>query len=118
MISQLRKDFKKKKLVLLYLDLMEAKTYLLDGTFEKCYQMLIDSQKKLEKERKIPKQILSLLNEVWSSYQWQRGNFDRCHQSLLSFLVYSDLNKLSPCEKQEVIYRLITCMFYLPKIFK
>lgn len=113
MISQLKKSYKKKKLVILYLELMEAKTQLLEGAHEKCYQMLMDSQKKLEKERKIPKQILSLLNEVWSSYQWQRGNYDRCHQSLLSFLVYSDLKKLSPFEKQEVIYRLITCKIIL-----
>lgn len=108
-IAQLRKTFKKKKLVLLYLDLLEAKTYLLADNFEKCYQALLDTQKKLEKERKIPKQILSLLNEVWASYQWRRENYDRCHQSLLSFLVYSDLAKLSQAEKQEVIYRLVTC---------
>jgi hypothetical protein len=88
---------------------MEAKTYLLEGLFEKCFEALLETQKKLEKERKIPKKILSLLNEVWSSYQWKRENYDRCHQSLLSFLVYSDLNKLSQDEKKEVIYRLITC---------
>lgn len=109
MISQVRKNFKKKKLVLMYMDLVQAKTYLLENLYEKCFQALLDTQKKLEKERKIPKQILSLLNEVWASYQWKRENYDRCHQSLLSFLVYSDLNKLSPVEKQEVIYRLITC---------
>lgn len=109
MISQIRKTFKKKKLVLLYLDLMEAKTYLLEDLPEKCYEALLKTQKKLEKERKIPKKILSLLNEVWSSYQWKRENYDRCHQALLSFLVYSDLNKLSQEEKKEVIYRLITC---------
>lgn len=112
LIDQLRKTFKKKKLVLLYLDLMEAKTYLLENLFEKCYQALLDTQKKLEKERRIPKQILSLLNEVWASYQWKRENYDRCHQSLLSFLVYSDLNKLSCQEKQEVIYRLIACNLF------
>ena len=112
MISQLRKTFKKKKLVLLYLDLVKAKTYLLEKNLEECYETLLDTQKKLEKERKIPKQILCLLNEVWASYQWQRENYQRCHQSLLSFLVYSDLNRLSPKEQEQVIYRLIVCKIY------
>ena len=109
MISQLRKTFKKKKLVILYLKLVEAKTYLLAERLQECFETLLETQKKLEKERKIPKQILSLLNEVWASYQWQRENYQRCHQSLLSFLVYSDLNRLSLLEQQQVIYRLVIC---------
>ena len=94
------------------LKLVSAKMNLQNGLDQKCFEILNEVQKSLDSERKVPKQILSLFNEVWSTYHWQREHYNRCHQSLLSFLVYSDLSSLSAIESKEVIYRLILSKKY------
>ena len=108
-ITKFERIFKKSSLVLLYLQIVTAKTYLQNSKHRECYELLLQTQKELKEIRKIPKNILSLINEVWAAYFWQKENYIRCHQSLLSFLVYSNPKKLSVFEKNEVIYRLIIC---------
>lgn len=112
-ISKFESAFRKHDQVLLFLKLVTAKTHLQTNLHEKCHEILTETQNELSLHRSIPKQVLSLLNEVWAAYHWQREHYLRCHQSLLSFLVYSDLNKLSLLEKREVIYRLIICNHFL-----
>lgn len=108
-IVHFEKIFKKSNLVVLYLNIVKAKTFLQNNEHKQCYDTMLKAQIELKEIRKTPKQLLSLANEVWAAYFWQREDFMRCHQSLLSFLVYSNLNKLSLFEKNEVIYRLIIC---------
>lgn len=108
-ISKFDQSFRKKGLVTQHLRLVRAKTHLQNNQHKETLQILNQMQTELEKVRELPKAILSLLNEVWAAYQWTRGQFERCHQSLLSFLVYCELDALDWREKEQVVYRLMWC---------
>lgn len=108
-ISKFDQSFRKKGLVTQHLRLVRAKTHLQNNQDKEALEILNQMQNELEKVRELPKAILSLLNEVWAAYQWNRGQFERCHQSLLSFLVYCELDALDWREKEQVVYRLMWC---------
>lgn len=112
-ISKFDQSFRKKGLVTQHLKLVRAKTYLQNNQESKAFEILNQMQDELVKVRELPKAILSLLNEVWAAFQWNKGQYERCHQSLLSFLVYCELESLDQREKEQLVYRLIWCIIFI-----
>ena len=106
-IARFDQSFRKKGLVTQHLKLVRAKTHLQNGQDLEAFKILNQMQDELVKVRELPKAILSLLNEVWAAYQWGQGQYERCHQSLLSFLVYCELRNYDQREKEQLVYRLI-----------